>query len=395
MSGRFQTRTPAGTQSATSPDSATLQPESGRKLRIAEIDFHTDPRWNQFLASCPNALIFHHPSWLEALEREYGRHCIGLACEDRSGNLMGILPLMETRGLFANLAGHQTGRRLTSLPRTPLAGPLCVSPHATALLLREAIRRANEMGHRQLELKACDPNLDKLAQGMMRTAWRASYVYPLPEEPESVRFGNARNHARIKWAISKARKHGVEIRVADDEKDLRDWYLIYLYTMRSHAVPVRPYRFFKALWELAHTPGLMRLWLAERMEGNKTRLLAGSIVLGLGQTSYYAFNGCYPRDFPLRPNDLLQWCAIHDACARGFRWYDLGEVPDDNPTLAEFKNKWGTQPKPLYRYYYPAPRHSGIVSSTQTGLRRHLVTAWRHMPLKATALLSDWIYSYL
>ncbi|HEX2712746.1 MAG TPA: GNAT family N-acetyltransferase [Candidatus Acidoferrales bacterium] len=395
LRGPFQTKTPVRTQSANSADSATLQSEPGRELHIAEIDFHTDPRWNQFLASCSNALIFHHPSWLEALEREYAQHCVGLACEDKNGNLMGILPLMETRGLPTNLAGHQTGRRLTSLPRTPVAGPLCVSPHATSLLLREAMRRADEMGHRQLELKAFDSNLDGLAPGMERTPWRISYVYPLPEKPESVRFGNARNHARIKWAISKARKHGVEIRVADDEKDLRDWHLIYLYTMRSHGVPPRSYRFFKALWELTRGPGLMRLWLAERMEGRKTRLLAGSIVLGVGQTSYYAFNGCHPSDFALRPNDLLQWCAIHEACVRGFRWYDLGEVSDDNPTLAKFKSKWGAQPKPLYRYYYPAPRHRGIVSSTQAGLSRSLVTAWRHMPLKTTALLGDWIYSYL
>jgi Acetyltransferase (GNAT) domain len=365
-------------------------------LRVTEIDFRNDPRWEQFLASCPDALIYHHPSWLQALEREYDRRCIGLACADESGNLRGILPLMATRGLPTNLLSHQTAPRLSSLPRTPLAGPLCVTVEAATVLLREAVRRASEMGHRQLELKVGDLNLDELVPEMARTVWRISYVYDLPEKPELVRFRNTRNHARIKWAIAKARKQRVEIRVADDEKDLRDWYPIYLYTMRFRAVPPRPYRFFKALWDLMHARGLMRLWLAERREGSKTRLLAGSITLGLGQTSYYAFNGCHPRDFGFRPNDLLQWCAIHDACERGFRWYDLGEVPADNPTLAEFKRKWGALPKPLYRYYYPAPNshHRAVISSTQTGLGRQLGRIWRHMPLKATSLLGDYIYSY-
>ena len=394
MSGRFRTEAPVGTESSNPSDSATLRPESVENLRIAEIDFRKDPRWEQFLASRPEALIFHHPSWLEALEREYRSQCIGLACEDTGGNLVGILPLMKTKGLPTNLAGQQTGRRLTSLPRTPLAGPLCVSPQATALLLQEAIRRADE-GRRQLELKVSDPNLDGFAQGIARTVWHASYVCSLPGKPEQVRFGNARNHARIKWAISKAKRHGLETRVADDEKDLREWYPVYLYTLRYHSVPPRPYRFFKALWDLMYPRGLMQLWLAERKEGNKTKLLAGSIVLGLGQTSHYAFNGCHPRDFALRPNDLLQWCAIHEACARGFRWYDLGEVPGDNPTLAEFKAKWDTHPKPLYRYYYPAPRGPDIVSRTQISLTRYLRRAWRRMPLKVTALFGDWIYSYL
>jgi len=366
-------------------------------LHVAEIDFRKDPRWEQFLVYCPDALIFHHPSWLEALEREYGTRCIGLACEDESGNLRGILPLMATRGLPTNLGSHQLGPRLSSLPRTPLAGPLCVTDEAAALLLQEAVRRASEMGHRQLELKVCGLNLDELVPGMARTVWRLSYVYGLPKKPELVRFGNARNHARIEWAICKAKKHHVETRVANDEKDLRDWYPIYLYTLRFHAIPPRPYRFFKALWELMHERGLMRLWLVERREGNKTRLLAGSIILGLGQTSYYAFNGCRPGDFGLRPNDLLQWCAIHDACARGFRWYDLGEVPADNPNLAEFKRKWGALPKPLYRYYYPAPasHYRAVISRTQAGLSRHLARIWRLMPLRATSLLGDYIYSYL
>ena len=55
-------------------------------------------------------------------------------------------------------------------------------------------------------------------------------------------------------------------------------------------------------------------------------MIAGSIVLGVGRTAFYAFNGRLRSALPLRPNEVLQWDAIRDACRRGFERYDLGEV---------------------------------------------------------------------
>ena len=83
--------------------------------------------------------------------------------------------------------------------------------------------------------------------------------------------------------------------------------------------------------------------------------MAGSLLLQFGQTVFYAFTGCAPDDFCLHPHDILQIEAIRSACKNGFRWYDFGEVTEDHEALAQFKTKWGGDPKQLYRYYYPAP----------------------------------------
>ena len=91
----------------------------------------------------------------------------------------------------------------------------------------------------------------------------------------------------------------------------------------------------------------------------------------------------------LRPNDAIQWHAIQDACAKGFRYYDLGEVTGNNHGLAQFKSSWGGEPQRLYRYYYPAPREpeTGILDSES---RAHALAraAWRRLPLPVTGLLS-------
>lgn len=58
---------------------------SSHTLRVIETNPQTDPRWESFVAGHPNGSIYHHPLWLEALEREYGRKALYLNCVDAAG----------------------------------------------------------------------------------------------------------------------------------------------------------------------------------------------------------------------------------------------------------------------------------------------------------------------
>jgi hypothetical protein len=140
--------------------------------------------------------------------------------------------------------------------------------------------------------------------------------------------------------------------------------------------------------------GLMRLLLAERTEGGRSRLLAGSVYLMLGPVVFYAFSGASRAERSYRPNDAIQWHAIEDACRSGHRWYDFGEVPAGSSGLAEFKRKWGAAEWPLQRCYYPSPppRRLQADSGRGTTLSRRI---WRRVPLVATALVGRRLYGYL
>ncbi len=330
-------------------------------LRVVEVDSQTDSRWEALVSSLPSGLIYHHPAWLQVLEEAYGYQPVNLACEDAKGQLRGVLPLFSMQGLF-------TGRRFVSLPRTPVAGPLAYDDQARVALLHAAVERVREERGAQLQLKVSANTLDGLVEGVVGVPWRESYMLALPEQPALLRIGNSRNHSRIRWAINKATRLGVEVRPAETERELRAWYELYLGTMRGLAVPPRPYRFFEVAWARLQPLGLMRLLLAERHEAGRSRLLAGS---------------------------LFQWQAIQDACAAGFRYYDFGEVTEHNQGLAEFKSKWNAEPTWLYRYYYPAPRELETSILDSTGRAHQLAsTLWRRLPLKATALLSTWAHRY-
>ena len=357
--------------------------------KVVELDPCRDPRWAAFVDSRPDRLVYHHPQWLEAVAESYGHLPVGLACEGGDGRLLGVLPLCETRGLLS-------GRRLVSLPNTPIAGPLASEREATGALLRAAVRRVEETRSSQLQIKSQATGLEQLADGLTAQSWSESYVRELPDDPEALRFGPSRNHGRLRWAVNKAAKRGVQAREADSSADLRAWYGLYLDAMRSHAVPPRPYRFFEALWTSLRPRGVVRLLVAEGHQAGRARMLAGSLFLIYGQTIFYAFNGRRRDALDLRPNDLIQWRALHDACKAGLRWYDFGEVERGQQGLAEFKSKWGAKRRILYRYYFPAAREleRGVLAEGRRG--RELAGAlWRRLPLPVTERVGSRLYRYL
>jgi lipid II:glycine glycyltransferase (peptidoglycan interpeptide bridge formation enzyme) len=207
---------------------------------------------------------------------------------------------------------------------------------------------------------------------------------------------SSHSRASIKWAINKATKLGVHVRAAETEKDLREWYMLYLDTMRRNIVPPRSLRFFATLRDLMQPRGMMQLLLAEQGRDGRRTILAGSIFLMFGRTLSYAFNGAKSEDLSMRPNDVIQWHAINEAQRRGFNYLDFGEVAEEHSQLGIFKSKWGSEPVRLYRYYYPAPLSLEGQPVKSRGYSALLAEGiWRRLPLKAIAWIGDRIYRYL
>lgn len=383
---------------------------------MQEIDFRADPRWNQFVSSHPDALIYHHANYLSALESEYGQKCRALACEHRNGRLHAILPLFYVKGLPIKLGRSATRNRLSSLPRTPVAGPLAIDEAGMKAVLQHAIELVREEPGLQLEIKTRQAGLSDIVPELRSVAWNSTYIQELParvegspweefcedlrlprecgpcQECRRLRFGNARKQHRVSWAVNKALRLGLEVREAQDETDLAAWYRLYLDSMRYHSFPPRPYRFFAALWSTLRPLGQMKLLLAESNGTSTRRMVAGSVVLRFGETVFYAFTGCAHKDFSLHPHDILQLELIRDSCRSGFRWYDFGEVSERDAGLAQFKGKWGTEARRLYRYYYPAPEpgHEKRASLLVSCMRR----AWRLLPLRLSETLGERIHRY-
>jgi hypothetical protein len=354
--------------------------------RVIDLNSDAEPRWHNFVVNHPRGSIYHLPIWSELLEKTYGYKRASLGFEDGYGSLLGVLPLMQKRGLL-------TGHCISSLPHTPLAGPLTNDYGVANTLVSAAIERLPAMRRAWLQLKLEPGQFNGLDDGLCSVPWRKSYLLELPRRPEDLRFGDSRNHARITYSVRKAARFGVQVKAADTEQELRAWYRLYLETMRQHTIPPTPYRFFANAWTHLRPAGQLRLLVAKHRD--ESRLLAGSLFFMFGRTVSYAFSASWRPGLSLRPNEAIHFRAIHDACREGYRRYDLGEVSRDNPTLADFKKKWAAEPRQLYRYYHPRSWELADSTSESGVVRKVLDATWGRIPLRATAFLGDVLLRYL
>jgi len=356
-------------------------------LHVVEIDPSRDSRWEAFVQSAPDATLYHSAVWLQLLHQAFQYTPTHLACEDESGNLGGILPLFILRGLI-------TGRRYSSLPRTPLGGPLVRDSEASAVLLRAAMERTQAERRAQLQLKLSG-QLDGAIPNLQGGTFRQTYTVPVPPPDQPFQPGHPHFQRGLSSNLKKATRLGVVVREATSLSDLRAWYALYLETMRTRFVPPRPYLFFELAWQSLQPRDMLTLLLAERHGAGRPRLLAGCMNLHYGQTVTYAFAGSHQADQEFRPSDLIHWHALQAAHKAGYRFYDMGEVGRGNDGLAKYKMKWGAQQSWLYRYYYPADREAELeVLESEGRLHRLASGAWQHVPLPVTVAVSTWLHKY-
>lgn len=361
-------------------------------ILIEDQNLELETKWDKFVASHPEGQIYFTTEWLKTIQQESGEKLIRLACVDDEENILGVMPLVTTKGFPFGIGGVAGASRLSSLPRTPIGGPLSVSDRINELLLDEAIKLLEKYPGKILQVKSLSDKLNNSAEELVCIPWRESYIFDIPKETSSeIRFGNSKNHTAIKACLNKAIKSNIKIRLASSKMDLKAWHKIYVSTMREHSTPSRSIDFFNSLWDKLYSFGKMRVYLAEYND----KIIAGSIVFIFNGYAHYAYNGSIKEFLNLRPNDLIHWTAISDVQKIGCHTYDFGEVSKNDAGLAAYKKKWGTRIIQIYHYYYPEQK-----SLYGEEIDIESVSGWKHriisnLPLGISARLGKWTYKYL
>jgi hypothetical protein len=140
-------------------------------------------------------------------ERSPGGAC-SAAVRRRCWGLSGHLALLQTRGVPFMEEGRYGAPPVFSA-RTPVAVPSPSRVRLIAALLHAAVRRAHEQSTTRLQLKTFSNQLDGGGERSRGRTLEAIYTLTLPDHPDHLRFGDARSHARIKWAVNKAQSWGL------------------------------------------------------------------------------------------------------------------------------------------------------------------------------------------
>ncbi len=309
-------------------------PEAGLEPTLLPLD---DASWAAFVASCPAATPFHHPAWGSLLAATYGFKAFALAVAGSDGRLSGGAPFLEVRDV-------RRRRSWISLPFTDECAPLSAEQGREPDL---ALAVAG-LGAPRVEIRSA-----VVAAGWSARADGVIHILDLDPDPERVRKGFSRS--QVVRNIARAEKEGIEVRAVASPHELEVFYALHTRTRRRQGVPVQPRRFFDLLWERVLEPGLGTILLAYRDE----TALAGALFLSWNGTTIYKYGASDPEGWPFRPNHLLFWTAVRDACLRGDRRFDFGRTDFDNAGLRAFKSGWGAVERPLvYSSLAPGALHA-------------------------------------
>jgi CelD/BcsL family acetyltransferase involved in cellulose biosynthesis len=286
-----------------------------------------DPRWLPFLASQPDATVFHHPAWAHLLEEAYG-HRTQLLVETSGDDIIAGLPLAGIQRTFSE-------RRFVSMPFTDHCPPIATTPSMLAQLTTDLLRWKEAVGVRKVTVHGALSPVPGI-----HLATRA--VQHLLALGDSRHVFDAMNSS-VRRAIRKAEREGVEAAISRSPADLATFYELHTQTRRRLGLPVQPRRFFEALWKQVVVPGLGFVVFAYRRD----QPIAAGLFLAWNRNLIYKFGASDQRYWELRPNNLVMWTAIDWACRQGYRRLDFGRTELDNPGLRDFKRRWGSIELPL------------------------------------------------
>ena len=180
------------------------------------------------------------------------------------------------------------------------------------------------------------------------------------------------------------------MRTGNDIRDIKEFYKLQLQTRRKHGVPPQPYSFFVNLWKILYPEKRMDLWLIEHHK----KTIAGMILLKFKNRIYYQYGASDENYLQYRPNHLLMWHAIKNACKEGYEYFDFGKSSIDNVGLIEFKRRWGTEEFDITHFYYP--EIYGLQSISRKSIKYKITNLiWGNAPLSMTRLGGKLLYKHL
>ncbi len=291
-----------------------------------------------FLATARGACFYHGNTWLRSLADIYGYRLGWLAARE-GGRLLGLLPFAESRRY--GLVHRQ------SLPFGTYGGP-ALAPEADDALAGQLCERfLAGIGGAVQRLSLILPPGSEWADATLVTKGLRTQVLDLSPGWETIFADSFRKEKRRQ--ARKALREGVVVARSFDERDVADYYPIYLeHARRWRLAEVTPARHLQRL--VTDHEGV-RFWVArhqgEVVGAHFNLHFRGDIIAWHGTASVAHRH--------LAPSVLLYAINLEQACADGELRFNFGGS-DANDPLYDFKAAFGARPAD-----YPLVRRAGAL----------------------------------
>jgi len=314
--------------------------------------------WDSFVAGHANAPVYLRSGWCQ-LARDVFRHRVFFIEARADGQLQGVLPVVQQRGVLGNFA--------TSVPFFSYGGALAHGDSVALALMQRARELAIGLRCSYLELRDAR---EYGGEWSVRTD-KASMVLALPDSAEALakRLGS-----KLRSQVKRADREAVTVRRGGVEL-LDAFYDVFTRNMRDLGTPVYPARFFRAILErFAADTELVIIDLAGVPA-------AGGFLVHDRGTTEIPWACCRGDAKPLGVNMKLYWEVLSAAITRGSHHFDFGRSTIDSGPY-KFKQQWGAEPRQLYWHRWERrPRAAAVEPAGEGRLRRYAVAVWQRLPL--------------
>ena len=316
--------------------------------------------WDDFVSRQPDASVYFRSGWT-ALAHEVFRHrAFFIECRNASGELTGVLPLVQQRGLLGNFA--------TSIPFFNYGGALATSDAVRNALMARARDLANELRCSYLELRDINPQAD----GWQCRTDKVTMILQLPVTVEAL---GKQLGSKLRSQVKRADREPVAVRAGGSEL-VDAFYDVFAHNMRDLGTPVYPKRFFHAI--VKRFPERTRLIVIDL---NGAPAAAGFLVLD-GKRAEIPWASCRAEAKPFGLNMKLYWEELSFTIGHGCTSFDFGRSTLDSGTY-KFKKQWGAAPQQLHWYRWERkPASDGAVHGGSEGRLMRLATSvWQRLPI--------------
>jgi FemAB-related protein (PEP-CTERM system-associated) len=323
------------------------------------------PRLEAYVANRGMMPLSRHPAWLVVLERGLGHipYCLE-AVQD--GRTRGLLPLLYVNSLLF-------GRFLVSLPYLNYGGVLADDARAGDLLIDRAVKLAEQLDVRHLELRH-EANIEHPSLAH-RYGSKAHMRLALPASPGELWSALS---AKVRNQVRKGQKNGLAVSWGSLEL-LPEFYAVFSRNMRDLGTPVYGRRLF--LNTLQHFPGRSELCVV-RAGG---RAIAAALLLhGWGISEVPSASSLRSHNHT-NANMLMYWSMLERSVQREQAAFDFGRSSRDSNTY-RFKEQWGAVPRPAEWQFH---LRRGDVADMRPDNPRYqrLIRLWQHLPVPLTRLI--------
>ncbi len=266
-----------------------------------------DSRWMPFILKHRHGAIYHHPLWKELITQTCGYEPFYLVLERRK-KIRAALP-------FFGIQQPAAGNRMVSLPHSDFCDPLVKSNRDFEQLMMELLHYLKMHRITYLKFKTRHTQIDLPDFDLQQVRTNTLRVLELEKIPDEALPGVASYREEPLPEVP------VTFHFATEEREMRLFYHFYTLTRRQHQRTVKPYKFFKNVWQLFYPQNLLTVLLGYRGE----KPVGGMMLFRFKDTVSYLYGGFDTTMEKFRTDELLLGESIRFGKQRGYRFYETGK----------------------------------------------------------------------